>query len=229
MATTNALDGVILPVAQGGTGAGTLTANYVLLGNTTSALQMIAPSTSGNVLTSNGTTWASTAPAGGSELVLLATGTASSSSTIDFTSIISSSYNMYLVVFEKILNSATATIGLVLSTDNGSTWTYNMTGQTWTIGLSSTSAPTYASAANGTTPCILTNSQQLSYSGWINISSNSGSGFIAESFLSRGQGGGTVKTYVTGIDVTTVTAIRFAPSTGNFTSGKIYLYGVKNT
>ena len=51
-----------LPVAGGGTGAATLTANNVLLGNGTSALQVIAPSTSGNVLTSNGSTWASTAP-----------------------------------------------------------------------------------------------------------------------------------------------------------------------
>jgi hypothetical protein len=55
--------GTALPVANGGTGATTLTANYVLLGNGTSAPQMIAPSSSGNVLTSNGTTWASTAPA----------------------------------------------------------------------------------------------------------------------------------------------------------------------
>ena len=55
--------GTALPVANGGTGATTLTANYVLLGNGSSAPQMIAPSTSGNLLTSNGTTWASTAPA----------------------------------------------------------------------------------------------------------------------------------------------------------------------
>ena len=53
-----------LPVANGGTGAATLTLNNVLLGNGTSALQAIAPGTSGNVLTSNGTTWASTAPGG---------------------------------------------------------------------------------------------------------------------------------------------------------------------
>ena len=52
-----------LPVANGGTGSATLTANNVLLGNGTGALQAIAPSTSGNVLTSNGTTWASTTPA----------------------------------------------------------------------------------------------------------------------------------------------------------------------
>lgn len=50
-----------LPVANGGTGAATLTANNVLLGNGTSAVQAVAPSTSGNVLTSNGTTWQSTA------------------------------------------------------------------------------------------------------------------------------------------------------------------------
>jgi len=52
-----------LAVANGGTGATSLTANYVLLGNGTSAVQVVAPSTSGNVLTSNGTTWESTAPA----------------------------------------------------------------------------------------------------------------------------------------------------------------------
>ena len=50
-----------LAVADGGTGASTLAANAVLLGNGTSALQTVAPSTSGNVLTSNGTTWASAA------------------------------------------------------------------------------------------------------------------------------------------------------------------------
>jgi hypothetical protein len=54
-----------LPVANGGTGATTLTANNVLLGNGTSALQAVAPSTNGNVLTSNGTTWVSSAPGGG--------------------------------------------------------------------------------------------------------------------------------------------------------------------
>ena len=52
-----------LTVADGGTGASTFTANSVVLGNGTSSLagNMIAPGTSGNVLTSNGSTWASTA------------------------------------------------------------------------------------------------------------------------------------------------------------------------
>jgi hypothetical protein len=53
----------VLPVAAGGTGASTLTANSVLIGNGTSAVTSVAPGTSGNVLTSNGTAWTSTAPA----------------------------------------------------------------------------------------------------------------------------------------------------------------------
>jgi hypothetical protein len=48
-------------VANGGTGAATLASNNVLLGNGTSALQVVAPGASGNVLTSNGTTWSSAA------------------------------------------------------------------------------------------------------------------------------------------------------------------------
>ena len=51
-----------LAVADGGTGASTFTANSIVLGNGTSALNgnMVAPSTSGNLLVSNGTTWTST-------------------------------------------------------------------------------------------------------------------------------------------------------------------------
>ena len=52
-------------VASGGTGLGTLTANNVILGNGASAPNFVAPGTAGNVLSSNGTTWTSTAPASG--------------------------------------------------------------------------------------------------------------------------------------------------------------------
>ena len=52
-------------VANGGTGATTLAANNVILGNNGSAVQLVAPGTTGNVLTSNGTTWTSAAAGGG--------------------------------------------------------------------------------------------------------------------------------------------------------------------
>jgi hypothetical protein len=50
-----------LPVSKGGTGATTLTADNVVLGDGTNAVKFVAPSTSGNVLTSDGSTWASSA------------------------------------------------------------------------------------------------------------------------------------------------------------------------
>ena len=86
-----------LPVANGGIGATTLTANNVLLGNGTSAPQAVAPSTSGNVLTSDGTTWASTAPAGGGGWELLKTVTGSAALTFDITDCMSDSYYDYVI------------------------------------------------------------------------------------------------------------------------------------
>jgi hypothetical protein len=64
-----------LGVANGGTGASSLTANNVLLGNGTSAVQVVAPGTAGNVLTSNGTTWTSAAaPASAGSITATASG-----------------------------------------------------------------------------------------------------------------------------------------------------------
>jgi hypothetical protein len=51
-----------LAVADGGTGRSTLTANAVLIGDGTSGINSVAPGTSGNVLTSDGTSWTSAAP-----------------------------------------------------------------------------------------------------------------------------------------------------------------------
>ena len=55
--------GTPLVVASGGTGLATLTANNVLIGNGTSNVTFVAPGSTGNVLTSNGTAWTSAAAA----------------------------------------------------------------------------------------------------------------------------------------------------------------------
>ena len=73
-------------VANGGTGATTLTANNVLLGNGTSAPLFVAPGTNGNVLTSNGTTWSSTTPAGAGNLTGAVTSVGLATSLGSFTS-----------------------------------------------------------------------------------------------------------------------------------------------
>jgi hypothetical protein len=53
----------VINVASGGTGLATLTANNVLIGNGTGNVAFVAPGSSGNLLTSNGSAWTSTAPA----------------------------------------------------------------------------------------------------------------------------------------------------------------------
>jgi hypothetical protein len=50
---------VVSPVSEGGTGRNTLTQNALLAGNGTSPVDLISPGTSGEVLTSTGTSWVS--------------------------------------------------------------------------------------------------------------------------------------------------------------------------
>jgi hypothetical protein len=58
-----------LGVARGGTGASTLTSENVIIGNGTSAVKFVAPGTSGNVLTSNGSAWLSQAISAGGDYI----------------------------------------------------------------------------------------------------------------------------------------------------------------
>jgi hypothetical protein len=75
--------GTAVTVAQGGTGVATLTSNAVLIGNGTSAVTAVSPTTTGNVLfTTDGSTWSAT------QKIVQGTAVASTSGTsIDFTSI----------------------------------------------------------------------------------------------------------------------------------------------
>jgi hypothetical protein len=52
----------VISATYGGTGSANLTANNVILGNGANSVQFVAPGASGNLLTSDGTTWQSTTP-----------------------------------------------------------------------------------------------------------------------------------------------------------------------
>jgi hypothetical protein len=69
----NGLEGI--SVASGGTGLETLTAESVVIGNGTDAVKFVAPGSSSNVLTSNGTAWVSQAAATTTNASALTTGT----------------------------------------------------------------------------------------------------------------------------------------------------------
>ena len=153
-----------LPVASGGTGAATLTANNVLLGNGTSTPQFVAPSTSGNILTSNGTTWASSAPAA----YPLTSGTAvasTSGTSIDFTSI-PSWVKRITVMFSGVSTSGTSAIVVQLGTSGGvqttgyssGAWFANTSNVTSSVGLLVTGSNANTYDFNGVITITLLNS-----------------------------------------------------------------------
>jgi hypothetical protein len=133
----------ILPVANGGTGASTLAANNVLLGNGTSALQAVAPGTTGNLLTSNGTTWTSAAAPSSFPLTLVNTTTISSSTSFyEQTNLGSFSDYMLFIYFLNCANGNPSGY-LIQDNDTQRTWTEtngqrafvaNNSGTSWTVG-----------------------------------------------------------------------------------------------
>jgi hypothetical protein len=148
-----------LPVANGGTGATSLTANNVLLGNGTSAPQAVAPSTAGNILTSDGSTWASTAPAAGGPTagywVLLKTVTASTGvNSWDLTNCMSSTYETYLIEGNLDYGNVVSESNFVLRAYDGSTlkttaYTYGVGGREGTTAWSNSNNVAYVSMTGG--------------------------------------------------------------------------------
>ena len=121
--------------AYGGTGTTSLTANNVILGNGTSAVNFVAPGTTGNILTSNGTTWTSATPGaafsagtvmlfaqtsaptgwtkntttGDNSALRVVTGTASTGGSVGFTTAFASQTPTGSIAITAVAGSASAT------------------------------------------------------------------------------------------------------------------------
>lgn len=177
--------------------------------------------------------------AGAQQFVLLATATASSSASLDFASQITSPYDFYYFYFKDIL-PATSNVSLAfrMSYNNGSSYisganTYQ--GQYHRNANASTTST--ATSINGTSCIIaasLNNASPDARSNGCLILENP----LSASYIKRatwnyfnqldtaeyaGSGG-----LLTASDEA-VNAIQFFMSSGNIASGKIYMYGVKNT
>jgi hypothetical protein len=114
-----------LVAGSGGTGLSSLTANSVLLGNGASTIQFVSPGASGNVLTSNGTTWISSVPSsGGSGLNLVATVTLTTGVATYFVTDLPS-YKSIVIAVGSASFSPTTVLYFALSSDNGSTYGSN--------------------------------------------------------------------------------------------------------
>jgi len=109
-----------ITVAQGGTGATSLTANSVVVGNGTSQVTVVAPGTSGNVLTSNGTNWISQAAGAATGNVTYGNATVSlggSSSSIGNIAIANVTITNYVETLQSVGTvGATSTLSLTTGT-----------------------------------------------------------------------------------------------------------------
>jgi hypothetical protein len=234
-----------LGVANGGTGATSLTANNVLLGNGTSALQVVAPGTNGNVLTSNGTTWTSAAAPSGA-LTLLQTVTASSSSTVDLSTGIGSTYDFYLVTFTNITSTASANLRLQVN-ESGSysnTWfgfanggyangsgnlAINTNGGSVLQLTLSTIPPLSSGGGYGSTvsgELWFSNPTSTTLNKVVNFVTSAVNSFSPEFFATQGGG---VRMYNSYDPPPAWTGLRFAFSSGNINTGVFRLYGLKNS
>lgn len=225
--------GTAVTVAQGGTGATTLTANNVILGNGTSAVQFVAPGTNGNVLTSNGTTWQSTAPAGGGSWIRLSNATAFSSSTLDFTGFVTSDYNTYAVVIYAY-SIQSGSYGAFRFFVGGTIQTSGYSGS----GFYSDSTPQLlargGSSGSSAQLIQLTNAANVNQAGIIFINANnynSLTGTGIPSMFSQIGGGASTNThfYQSGSLNTTspITGIRFFVDGSGTFAGYFNLYGIK--
>lgn len=175
--------------------------------------------------------------AGGASLVLLATGTASASASLEFTGI-DSTYSKYRFELSGIVPATDNTIlNMQYSTDNGST--YITTNYKYsTVGLNSNNVSQNANSTGTTAISVMGsvtgvgNTSGESLSGHVVLDNPSSASLLKNihaecSFYNAEQ----VLVVTAGVHPTTtaaVDAVKFFMNTGNITSGEIRMYGIKD-
>ena len=174
--------------------------------------------------------------------VLLSEATASSSSSIEFTSGIDSTYDIYQFEFVNIHPQTDFVgFGFNLSTDNGSNYNVTKTTTMFTAGHFESDAASgliYESSydlAQSTSDqrlyIDLGNGSDESYSGYLHIFNPSSTTYVKH-FIANGNGYSendkTANAFVAGYANTTsaLTNIKFQMSSGNIDDGKILMFGI---
>ena len=226
-----------LPIANGGTNStATATAGGIGYGTGT-AHAYTAAGTSGQVLTSAGSsapTW--TSIAGGGALIFISSQTVSTAvSSVDFTSGIDSTYDDYMILLENATSSATganARFYLYQSGAFSSAYsTMNLTAQSGSVGSDGSGGATFIGSSTAATfltttvwsANLLLQNVNSSTARRVSLMGNvSAQGVAATANMVQQIGGVSTTAAV-------VTGFRFAYSTGNISTGTIRLYGIKKS
>ena len=197
----------------------------------------VGTGTSGQALTSNGTTAAPSFQDIGAR-VLISSASASSSASITFTSGIDSTYDHYILHFTDVFPGTTNTyLWFRTSTDGGST--YDNGASDYIYGIRhfiSNGSPTDSESTGDTkitiSPQNSTSGGDNVYAGDIHLFNPSGTTNDTNILLEMGGSRGSSQGYVgTGRRnaAADVDAVQFIMSSGNIASGDFYLYGIKKS
>jgi len=227
-----------LPIANGGTNStATATAGGIGYGTGT-AHAYTAAGTSGQVLTSAGSsapTW--TSIAGGGALIFISSQTVSTAvSSVDFTSGIDSTYDDYMILIENAtssVDSANARFYLYQSSAFSSSYnTMNLTAQSGNVVTAAgTTGATFIGSSTSATfltttvwnANLLLQNVNSSTARRVSLMGNVSAQGVAATANMLQQIGGVSTT------AAVVTGFRFAYSTGNVAAGTIRLYGIKKS
>lgn len=229
----------IQSVGGGGGGSGDVNGpgsstvgDLAIWNNTTGTLLAdLATGTNNTILYSSSGTPAWGTPPG--SMILLSTQTASSSSTISFTSFVSASYSSYVIIIKNLLPATNNTIlRMLFSTNNGST--YLNSGYAWTQGYNTSGGLAGANGNSSDTSFQIQDSLNNTIpSNFTFFLTNINDASNPPQYLSQGslidQSGTTFSSMRGGGGFTSasqINAVRFQMSSGNITSGTFKLYGV---
>lgn len=211
----------------------------IIVRNASNVTARLAIGSSGKVLSSDGTDVSWQTPASSGALVLLEQHTASSSSTLPFSSFISSTYDTYFFTFTSIVLSTNADFVFQVGTGGGPTYdtggNYSYETFVWRAGAVAQSGATAQTAV----------AMSWQVTDDVNAGAGALNGLNGEMYLFDPQNTslyrqvhGRTSYYDTSpfrVSVefagkyettTALTAVRFLPSAGNITSGTIRVYGL---
>lgn len=170
----------------------------------------------------------------GTGLVLLDTRTASGNATLDFTSLITSTYDMYIIEVLNALPSADASLQMLMSTDNGATWLAG-TNYEYAIQLINQAGTVSTAVSTGTTQFFIGTAESSAGRSGVCASIKlfnplSATLRKAMTFHSMGDSSDGNQYNLTGMlfltNTTAVNAYQFKFSAGNIATGIFRLYGV---
>lgn len=168
--------------------------------------------------------------------VLLATKTASASATLDFTEFVNATYHGYEFYFENVIPATdTAVLWMRTSTDAGSTYDSGASDYDWALNLAFSAGTTSSGGATATRIEVTGNvgaaANENGVNGMILLSGAALAAYttVSGALAYTNASGGTSAVSFAGRRnaASDVTAVRFLFSTGNITSGKIRMYGLK--